>query len=272
MISVFGGTGFIGSRFLELYPENRIVGRDEFTAPTNKILYLISTVDNYNMFEQPYLDIDTNLKELVARLEQNRRVYGKDFEFNFVSSFFVYGNNALPFREDMLCNPMGFYSITKFAAERMVETYCRTYNIPYRIIRLANVYGKGDKFSKRKNAFQYLLEKVKKDEEIPLYDGGHFYRDMIYIDDVCKGLNFIVEQGGLNEIVNLGTGIPQSFHQIFHNVIWKTGSKSKIISVEIPEFHKIVGIGSAVLDITKLESWGFSPETEIDDGIMKLLE
>ena len=48
-ISVFGGTGFIGSVFCKKYPDSIIIDRNETQSATNNILYLISTVDNYNV-------------------------------------------------------------------------------------------------------------------------------------------------------------------------------------------------------------------------------
>ena len=41
-------------------------------------------------------------------------------------------------------------------------SYCKTYNINYRILRLGNVVGVGDLgVSKEKNALQYLVDKIK---------------------------------------------------------------------------------------------------------------
>ena len=47
IISVYGGTGFIGSRFCELFNNDIVkIDRDENAAKTRNILYFISTVDN----------------------------------------------------------------------------------------------------------------------------------------------------------------------------------------------------------------------------------
>ena len=52
MISIFGGTGFIGSKFHKKYKEDSVViPRDEVQPRSNRVLYLISTVDNYNVLE-----------------------------------------------------------------------------------------------------------------------------------------------------------------------------------------------------------------------------
>ena len=57
-VSVFGSTGFIGSNFANANSE--LVDRVDRHKPNPKydqILYAIGTTDNYNVFENPKLDI-----------------------------------------------------------------------------------------------------------------------------------------------------------------------------------------------------------------------
>ena len=151
-VSVFGGTGFIGSAYVAADPECEVILRDSTSPTSETVLYFISTVDNYNVFTDPTLDVRTNLLHLTQTL-QNCKDSVK--EFVFISSWFVYGNTTLPATETSVCNPKGFYSITKYAAEMLVESFCKTFNIAYKIIRLGNVIGSGDtKISKKKNALQ----------------------------------------------------------------------------------------------------------------------
>lgn len=272
VVALFGGTGFIGKHYQKKGYQVEIVPRNQRESPYPDILYMISTVDNYNMFEAPMLDVNTNISVLIETLEANRKKYGRGFTFNFVSSFFVYGNNELPFREDMLCNPMGFYSITKFAAERIVETYSKTYGNSYRILRLANVYGEGDNFSNKKNAFQYLLDKLQNNEEVPIYGDGHFYRDMIYVGDVVEALHYCTYAVPLNDIYNIGTGMGMTWYEILLTAKSILNSTSEFKFVDVPAFHNVVGIKNAYLDVSKLRNLGWEYKTSISEGIMKLCE
>ena len=64
-ISIFGSTGFIGSRFYNLFPKESLrILRGDMSPRSRQILYFISTVHNYNVFTNPHLDIDTNLTVL----------------------------------------------------------------------------------------------------------------------------------------------------------------------------------------------------------------
>ena len=94
MIAVYGGTGFIGSKFVKKN-DCVVVPRDQINPPngTTKILYLISTVDNYNVLNDSFLDINTNLVYLMKVLDA---IKGKNIEFTFISSWFVYGDADLP--------------------------------------------------------------------------------------------------------------------------------------------------------------------------------
>ena len=121
MISVFGSTGFIGTNFCNLYKNDVVtIPRDNRTPLSRDVLYLISTTHNYHVFDDPFLDIDTNLTTLIEVLEQCR---GKDTIFNFISSWFVYGDTDLPAKETSNCDPKGFYSITKRTAEQLLVSY-----------------------------------------------------------------------------------------------------------------------------------------------------
>lgn len=273
-ISVFGGSGFIGSKFCNLYP-NKIIKLDktDYKAKSNNILYLISTVDNYNIHQNLHVDIDTNLKVLMNVLEHIPK--NSDIVFNFVSSWFVYGqNNEIPFREDYShCNPTGFYSITKHCAEQMLISFCQTFNIKYRIFRLANVLGEDDtKISKKKNALQYLIKEITQNRDVELYYNGKVLRDYIYVNDVCDALKYCIDFAPVNQIINIGNGEPLIFGELIEKAIDYSKSSSKIIHIDPTQFHNIVQVRHSYLDTTKLKSYGFASKYDIDTVIHKLVD
>jgi nucleoside-diphosphate-sugar epimerase len=273
-ISVFGNTGFIGSRFCSLYKDSVIkIDRDEYTCKSNNILYFISTVDNYNIHTNLHIDIDTNLSVLMNVLENIPK--NDDVTFNFVSSWFVYGkNNEIPFNETFSkCIPTGFYSITKHCAEQLLISFCETFNIKYRIFRLANVLGEGDmKISKKKNALQYLIKQVTKDEDVELYYAGKVLRDYIHVDDVCDSIKLCIDNSSTNQIINIGSGNPVMFGDLIKTAIDYSGSKSNIININPTKFHDIVQVRHSYLDISKLKSIGFKSKYDIDTIIHKLVD
>jgi len=270
-ISVFGGTGFIGSEFCNTTNRKTcLIERESRTPRSSECIYFISTTNNYNVFEDVHKDIDINLSLLVDVL---KNLTPGNSIFNFISSWFVYGECNLPASEESPCQPKGFYSITKRAAEQLIISYCQTFNIKYRILRLCNVYGKNDKdASKKKNAFQFLIEKLKKNEEIELYYNGDFYRDYMHVTDVAQAIDLCIDKAPINEIINIGSGNKVNFKELIDKAVAITGSKSKITNVEPADFHKVVQIKDFYMNITKLEKLRFTPTISLDEGIKELCQ
>lgn len=272
MIDVFGSTGFIGSNFTRLYSQESIkIPREIRSSTSDEIVYFISTTHNYHVYEDPTLDVKTNLLVLTETLDRLRMTKNKSTCFNFISSWFVYGDTTLPAREDAPCNPKGFYSITKHCAEKLVESFCKTHDIQYRILRLCNVYGPGDTgSSKKKNALDFLIQKMKSNEPISLYHGGEFFRDYMHVNDVCEAIYTVLKSDIKNEIVNIGTGKKQKFKELIDLASDFTNYRGKINFIDPPDFHKLVQVKDMYLDVKKLKGVGFSPKISIEEGIREL--
>ena len=273
-ISIFGGTGFIGGRFCEMYPDKTLkISREDRITKSSEILYFISTIDNYNVHTDLHIDVDTNLKILMSLLE-NLDKNDPDLVINFISSWFVYGKNTImPFHEEKsICNPTGFYSITKRCAEQLLISFCETHSIKYRIFRLANVLGEGDnKISRKKNALQFLIKQAIQGDDLLLYNGGTAIRDYIYVDDVCRAIHHCIEKSPTNQIINIGNGKPHILCDIIKSVVKKSNSKSKIIKMKPPHFHKIVQVEHAYLNINKLKDLGFQSKFKINHIVDNLI-
>lgn len=268
-VSVFGGTGFVGSYFTEVSSRScKLIERDSREPKSKDILYLISTTHNYHVFEDVHKDIDTNLSILVDVL---KNLKPGESTFNFISSWFVYGDNNLPVDESSCCHPKGFYSITKKAAEELVASYCETFGIDYRILRLCNVYGRGDRgASKKKNALQFLIDKLKNHEPIDLYHSGEFFRDYMHVKDVARAIDLVINKGELNAIYNIGSGEKVLFKDVIDIVLKETSSKSQITSIEPPKFHQVVQVKDFYMKTEKLKALGFKPAISIEEGIKEL--
>lgn len=268
-ISVYGGTGFIGGSFCNLFPDRVIkIPRDSREPQSKNILYFISTTTNYNVFEDLHVDINTNLNLLMEVLEYCK---SEDIVFNFVSSGFVYGLDVIDAKETDLPDPRGFYSITKRAAEQLLISFCETFGCKYRIFRLANVYGTDKTISSKKNVLAFLISKLKNNEDVQLYDGGLVLRDYIHVNDVSIAIKHIIDNGSENEIYNIATGQPRYFRDIIQLAVDKLPNcESKIISIETPKFYTKTQAKNFSLNIEKLNNLNFKPSISLDIGIEQL--
>lgn len=278
IVNVFGGYGFVGSEYCNVAKGWIKNYRDNYQVRSADCVYFISTVDNYNVHVDSLLDIDTNLVVLMKVLDEYRKYIketGEKGTFNFVSSWFVYGKDSgfgegsrgIPETES--CDPKGFYSITKRCAEQLLMSYCETFDLNYRILRLANVLGKEDKkVSAKKNALQYLLGELKANRPVDLYDSGYFYRDYIDVRDCARAIDLCVRTGEQNSIYNIGNGKGIIFRDIIRYARDSMDSGSEIRTIEQKEFHKKVQSSrSFFMDNTKLRELGYRPEYSIQQTV-----
>ena len=261
MLSVYGA-GYIGGRYCEMYPHDTlIIPRDQRNPATNEILYFISTIDNSNIYTDITLDVETNLSILCEVLDHCRSA---DRVFNFISSWFVYGDCELPAKEDSPCNPRGFYSITKKCAEDLLIDFCRIYKVKYRILRMPNVVGGYDpKASPKKNAIHYMIGELKKGNDITLYNDGDIIKDIMHVDDVCRAINKVVNIGEFNTIYNIGSGHQTTLGDIIRTAKHFLQSDSKILTKE-------AYTQDMYLDSCKLRALGFKPQISQTEIIREL--
>src|SRR3990167_1987247 len=149
---------------------------------------------------------------------------------NFVSSWFVNGDSAgRPAKETDRCDPRGFYAITKKCAEDLLVSFCSTFGLRYRIFRLSNVYGPGDKgASKQKNALTHMIKMLKVNQPINLYYGGNTIRDFTHVDDICRAMKLLMSIGPTNQITNIGSGIAQNMIELISHAKMTLTSMSAI--------------------------------------------
>lgn len=267
-LSVFGGTGFIGGTFCRLYPHQvDIIPKKNIEFNTKEILYFISTTTNQNVFDDLHIDINTNLNFLMNVLSNCK---DKDITFNFISSCFVYGNDVINAKESDNCDPTGFYSITKRCAEQLLISFCKTFNIKYRILRIGNVYGLDKTISLKKNVLGYIINQLKNNEDIKLYDNGDYLKDYMFVEDVCRAIKVILEFGNYNEIYNIASGTTNTFRNIIETAKRITNSDSKLIDVSIPSDQEYIQIKNMTLNIDKLKFLQFEPEINFNYGLHML--
>jgi len=260
-LSVFGGTGYVGSAICKWVEEPvavRLIDRESRKPVSGDVLYLLSTCHNYWMFDDIHRDVDTNLTILIDVLEEWRKnsPWGV---FNYVSTWFVYGETDLPAKESTRCNPKGWYEVTKWAAERMVETYCRVHGLPYRILRVSSLYGGVDKgASPKKNALTWLVQQIKDDKPIGLYYGGRFLRDFLHVDEAARMILEAVQHAPRDIILNIGSGTPVEFGSVVRRAAGHFGYSYRIHDMEPSDLHKVIGVRDFWMDVSLAASLGIA--------------
>ncbi|MDO8497621.1 MAG: NAD(P)-dependent oxidoreductase [bacterium] len=237
------------------------------------IYHLASTVDNYNILSDPFIDTDINIKGTTHLLELCRTCNPMP-KIIYTSTFFVYGNEydrtKKSLNEQSRTNPLSLYSATKLCTENFIKIYGDVYKVPYVIVRLANVYGEEDEYTNpKKGALNYMVMRAIQGEKLQVYYGGNFYRDYIYVDDAVSALKLIQDQN--KELFLIAFGKSVAFKDLISFIIKKTQSTSIIKSVPPPPFHLAVGTVNFKADITKIKSLGWRPVIDYKKGLQKII-
>jgi nucleoside-diphosphate-sugar epimerase len=124
---------------------------------------------------------------------------------------------------------------------------------------------------KKKNALEYLIQNIIKNESINLYYGDN-YRNFLHVEDVAAAINLVIEKGRRNEIYNIGSEESTQINGIVDYVINRTNSTSLITYIDAPEFHKIVQSPNFFMDCEKLRNLGFRQKYNTFQAVDKILE
>lgn len=209
-------------------------------------------------FMVPMLQFNTNM------MEASR--FAKVKWYLYTSSVGVY-HPAEVFKEDDVWSTFPSPN-DRFAgwAKRMGELQAEAYSIQYgwdqvSIVRPANVYGRYDNFDPA-NAMVIpsLIRKAHENEILEVWGDGSPIRDFIHADDVARGMIFVVE----NEItkpVNLGSGDGLTIKTIAETIANEFGREIKWLT------DNPTGDLKRIFDMSRAESYGFTTEVSIEDGI-----
>ncbi len=239
-ILVTGGAGFIGSNFvcyiLRQHPDWEVTNLDKLTYAGNlenltdvegspryqfvkgdiadrelvdKLLKqgfdvvvnfaAESHVDRSIMDSSPF--IKTNVQGAQVLLEGARQ-HGVKL-FLQVSTDEVYGSLGMSgkFTEESPLLPNSPYAACKAAADCLCRAYYHTYGLPVIITRCSNNYGP---FQFPEKLIPLVITNALEGKEIPIYGDGLNVRDWIHVEDHCRAIDLIIQQGKPGEIYNIG--------------------------------------------------------------------
>ncbi len=262
------GVKVIKKDLLDISPED-VEGYDV-------IFHCASTIDNYHIQTNPYLDAEINIKGTTKLLEACKDLEKKP-KIVYLSTFFVYGNiydeTKVPITEESRTDPKALYPITKLAAESIIKLYGRYKDIPYLILRLTNVYDENEEYTnKKKGIMNWLIMSAIKGETLPIYKGGDFVRDYIYLEDIIDAIKLILDKNISNDTFLIGTGKSILFRDMIDFILAQTGNKSKVDEIEPPEFHKVVGMTNFVADTSKIKSLGWEAKIDYKEGLQRIID
>lgn len=196
-------------------------------------------------------------------------------KFLHVSTDEVYGSLGETgfFIESTPLDPHSPYSASKTGSDLMVKAYADTYKMPVNITRCSNNYGP---YQFPEKLIPLIINNCLNHKDLPVYGTGMNIRDWLYVEDHCKAIDMVINNGRLGEVYNVGghnertniTIVKTVINYINENVD-KEVTENLIKYVADRKGHDLrYGI-----DPTKIkEELGWYPETSFEVGIVKTIQ
>lgn len=163
----------------------------------------------------PQLFLNTNILGTQNLLDAARAawVMGRDehgyptwrpgVRFHQVSTDEVYGSLGPEgyFTEETPLCPHSPYSASKTSADHFVCAYRDTYHMPVSITRCSNNYGP---YQFPEKLIPLVINNILEGKKLPVYGKGENVRDWLYVEDHCKAIDMVINQGENGCIYNVG--------------------------------------------------------------------
>jgi nucleoside-diphosphate-sugar epimerase len=167
-------------------------------------------------------------------------------QFVFISTVKVYGETGnYLIDETRACKPESYYGRAKYEAEKLVLETCEKHGMQATILRLAMVYGPGNRGNLPK-----MVRAIDKGwfPPLPLI---HNIRSMVHVDDVVKSILLaLTSEKSESSVYNVSDGYAYSINHIYTIIRSALGMPPQRVSVPLPVFRFFAKIGDVIGRIT----------------------
>ena len=154
--------------------------------------------------------VQTNVNGTFTLLEATRKWWRElsselreSFRFLHVSTDEVYGSLGATglFTEETPYAPNSPYSASKAASDHFVRAYHHTYGLPVLTTNCSNNYGP---YQFPEKLIPLMILNALAGKPLPVYGDGMQIRDWLYVEDHCRAILKVLDQGKLGETYNIG--------------------------------------------------------------------
>lgn len=312
-VLVTGGCGFIGSGFIRLLAAEtnwRIVNLDKLTyagntdnvsaVPASRLRFVHgdicdaplvrailedekpfaivnfaaeSHVDRSILDSAPFLQTNVGgvqcLLEAVRESPVDRLVH--------ISTDEVYGDKegGIASDESTPLVPSSPYAATKASADLLCFSYQRTYGVPVIVTRSSNNYGPCQ-FPEK--LIPLLIRNALDGRELPVYGDGRQIRDWLYVEDNCRAILSVLENGRIGEVYNIGTGEERANLEIVESICAVVAERSGLDASKVRQQIRFVTDRPGhdrryALDTSKIRGeLGWQPRTAFTEGLKETID
>jgi NAD dependent epimerase/dehydratase len=221
-------------------------------------------------YHSPDSYVDTNIKGTLNVLQSARKL---DLEKVLITSTSeVYGTaQYVPIDEKHPFQGQSPYSATKIGADRLAESFYRSFGLPVTIVRPFNTYG--PRQSARAVIPTIITQLLAGSMEIKLGSIDPT-RDFNYVKDTTNGFVEIVKSDQtIGEEINIATGVEISIGEMAQELICQINPQAKIVCENErlrpnkSEVNRLLGSNKKIL---KLTNW--QPQYDLAKGLSETIE
>lgn len=308
-VLVTGAAGFIGSNFVEYFtakhPDYNVIVLDKLTYAGNihnldkvkdKITFIQGDIcdlekvteifNEYNIngvihfaaeshvdnsIKEPFVFTKTNVIGTHTLLEVAKRTWGEGSSNKFVhiSTDEVFGTLGEEgyFTEESQIKPNSPYSASKASSDLIARAYFETYKMNVNITNCSNNYGP---YQHNEKLIPHMIKLALNNEKLPVYGQGQNIRDWLYVEDHCKAIDLVFENGKPGERYNIGGHNEKRNIEIVKLILKRLDKPEDLIEfVTDRKGHDY----RYAIDPTKIKNeLGWEPETMFEDGIVKTID
>lgn len=266
MIAIIGSQGFIGKRLVEFLKERQIevfefsskLGNlvnpnnellDNFQLPSNcSTVIFLSQSPHYKNFPDKYEDL-IKINSILPFSVCKRAVQSNISRFIYFSTGSVYMPSLAPLSEKSLINRGSSYALSKLSGEDNLSLFGSKIEICN--VRPFNMFGPSQTNMLIPNLTLSILKGLPvtldglKDEEAP----GGLRISLMYIEDVIRALNALIEAPRLPGVLNLSSPVSMSVKEISKIIAKATSREIKF------NYKDSVRDGDLISDVKLLSSY-----------------
>jgi len=236
----------------------------------DEVFHLAALIAIPFSYHSPDSYVDTNIKGTLNVLQAARDLNTSRVLVTSTSE--VYGTaQYVPIDENHPYQGQSPYSATKIGADRLAESFYRSFNMPITIVRPFNTYG--PRQSARAVIPTIITQLLAREEEIKL---GSLTptRDFNYVKDTANGFIEIAKSDKtIGEEINIATQNEISIGQIAEELIRQINANAKIVCddqrlrPEKSEVNRLLGSNEK---IKRLTNW--KPNYTFEEGLTETIE
>jgi GDP-L-fucose synthase len=165
------------------------------------------------------------------------------------------------------------YAIAKIAGIEMCESYRAQYGCNFISAMPTNLYGTNDNYHPENSHVlpalirKILLAKKNNEPNVTIWGTGTPRREFLHVDDLANACYFLLQNYNEQGIVNIGCGVDISVNELAKLIILEVGYEGKLIF----DTTKPDGTLRKLMDISKINSLGWKPSINLQEGIKKTI-